>query len=364
MEKIALNSVKIIEVKKSYKLMTAPETIPPTEIPPQIALLQMITGYWQTQCVYVAAKLGIADCLKDGAKHYQELAKELGTQDKTLFRLLRALASLGVFAETEPGFFTLTPIACYLQTDVPGSFRAIAVMNGEEHYQVWGELLHSIKTGEPAFEHRYGMNIFQYLDQNPEAAKIFDDGMTSYSSTEEPALLSSYDFSASQTLIDIGGGNGTFLTSILQANPHLQGILFDLPHVIKNAELMIKSSRVSDRCTLVEGDFFNSLPDGIDVYIFKHIIHDWDDDLAIAMLKQCRQVIPPTGKLLIVEQVISPGNDPSIGKLLDLNMLVVAPGGCERTEAEHRKLLEKSSFRLNRIVPTQSPTSIIEAFPI
>jgi O-methyltransferase domain/Dimerisation domain len=333
-------------------------------MPPQVAFMQMINGYWVSQSIYVAAKLGIADRLIDGPKHCEVLATETGANSHSIYRLLRGLASIGIFSETEPHCFALTPLAQFLRSDGPDSLHAVAVMSGEEHYRAWGDLLYSVKTGENAFEHVYGMPIFPYYSQNPEPAQIFDRAMTGYSSTEIEAVVASYDFSTIHTLVDVGGGHGSLLISILQANPYLRGILFDQGTVLEGAPPLIEAEGVTDRCNLAAGNFFESVPMGGDAYILKHIVHDWGDEKAIAILKRCREVMPETGKLLIVEQVIPPGNEPFMGKFLDLNMLVMCPGGCERTEAEYQSLLAQAGFQLTKIVPTQTFASVIEGVPI
>lgn len=332
-------------------------------IPPQVALVQMITGSWVSQSIYAAAKLGLADLLKDGAKSSAELAEMTGTHERSLYRLLRGLASLGIFAEDEQGRFSLTPLATYLQNDVPGSMRAMAIMMGEEHHQAWGNILHSVKTGESAFEQIYQAPVFEYLAQHPESSQIFDQAMTSFSGLESQATATGYDFSSIKTLVDVGGGHGSLLTTILDAHPHLHGILFDQAPAIASAQPLIEQSGLGDRCELKAGDFFASVPAGGDAYILKHIIHDWDDQRAIKILQNCRAAMPATGRVLLVEQVIPPGNDPFAGKLLDLNMLVMCPGGCERTESEYQTLLAAAGFKLTRIVPTQSDVSVVEGVP-
>jgi hypothetical protein len=302
--------------------------------------------------------------LKDSPKSCDELATATGTHAPSLYRVLRALASLGVFAETELNHFTLTPLAACLQSDVPDSFRAFVILLGEEHYRVWGDLLHGVQTGGRPFEHIYGMNLFEYLAQNPESAKIFDESMTNFSVFDSAAIAASYDFSFIQTLVDVAGGQGLLIASILKSNPTLKGVLFDQPYVIERAKRLLEAEGVLERCHLAAGNFFESVPEGGDAYILKHIIHDWDDERAIAILKQCHKVMPDNGKLLVAEQVIPPGNEPFMGKLLDLNMLVMTPGGRERTEAEYRALFEKAGFKLTRIVPTQDEMSIIEGIRV
>jgi hypothetical protein len=345
--------------------MPQPETPQPNQaMPPQLAVLQMATGYWVSQSIYVAAKLGIADLLKDSPKSCDELATATGTNAPSLYRVLRALASLGVFAETQPNHFTLTPLAACLQSDTPNSVRACVILQGEEHYQAWGEFMHSVQTGGSSFEHIYGMNLFEYLAQNPESAKIFDESMTNLSVSQSATIAASYDFSSIQTLVDVAGGEGLLIASILKSNPTLKGVLFDRPHVIERAKRFLEAEGLLERCQLAAGNFFESVPEGGDAYILKYIIHDWDDERAIAILKQCHNVMPANGKILVAEQVIPPGNEPFMGKLLDLNMLAVLPGGRERTEAEYRALFEKAGFKLTRIVPTQDEMSIIEGIRV
>ena len=312
----------------------------------------------------MAAKLGIADLLKDSPKSCDELATATGTNAPSLYRVLRALASLGVFAETQPNHFTLTPLAACLQSDTPNSVRACVIMQGEVNYQAWGEFMHSVQTGGSSFEHIYGMNLYEYLAQNPESAKIFDDAMTNLSVIQSAAIAASYDFSSIQTLVDIAGGQGLLIASILKSNPTLKGVLFDQPPVIERAKRFLEAEGVLERCQLAAGNFFESVPEGGDAYILKYIIHDWDDERAIAILKQCHKVMPANGKILVAEQVIPPANEPFMGKLLDLQMLVMTDGGRERTEAEYRALFEKAGFKLTRIVPTQREVSIVEGIRV
>ncbi len=332
---------------------------PPLDIKAKMALLQMSSGYWISQSLYVVAKLGIADLLKDGAENYEQLAKITDTDPQSLYRLLRALASVGIFAEEESGNFTLTAIAQGLRSDVPGSMRDSILLGGEEYYYAWGNLLHSLKTGENGFEQEYGMPVFEYYSQNVESGAVFDRAMKNISRAIEPAIVNGYDFSEITKLVDVGGGNGSLIGAILEANPHLQGILFDQDIVVAKSEPILKKAEVSDRCEMLAGDFFESVPGDADAYFLKYILHNWDDDQAIAILRNCYQAMPANGKLLIVEQIIPPGNEPFSGKLIDLHMLVTL-GGRERTAAEYESLLKASGFSLNKIIPTRSNVSIIE----
>lgn len=330
----------------------------------QEQLIRMVTGYWLSQAVYVAAKLGIADLLRDGPRDCDWLAEAAGAHRQSLYRLLRALASVGLFAEDPDGRFRLTPLAELLRGDVPGSQRALALMQGEEHYLAWGRLLHSIRSGECAFEHLHAQGLFDYLAEHPSKAAIFDGAMTSVHGRETTAMLAAYDFSGFGTFVDVGGGNGTTLAAVLAAHPSLRGVLFDLPHVAERARGQLASAGVAERAQVVGGSFFEEVPPGGDAYHLRHIIHDWDDQRSLTILRACRKAMshestPKAAKLLIVECVIPPGNGPFAGKFLDLNMMV-NPGGQERTEAEYRMLLSEAGFRLSRIVPTSLEISVIE----
>jgi hypothetical protein len=335
----------------------------PTEpLPPPLAMRQMLTGYWTAQCLYVAAKLELADRVKDGPKASAELAAATGTDADALYRILRALASVGVFVEDGQGRFGLTPLAACLRRDVAGSQWALAVMMGEEHYRAWTELLYSVRTGKPAFDHLYGRPIFDYLADHPDAARTFDGAMTGVHGAETAAMLDAYDFAGVGTLVDVGGGNGSLLIATLQRNAALRGVLYDRPDVVGRARETVRAAGLEGRCRLVGGNFFESVPEGGDAYLMRHIIHDWDDVRCQVILGHCRRAVGPGGRLLIVDTVIPPGNDPSFAKFLDVNMLVI-PGGRERTEAQYRDLLGAAGFRLARVVPTRMEVDIIEAVP-
>lgn len=330
-------------------------------VPPPMQMMQMITAYWVSQSIYAAARLGIADQLKTGPKSYLELADLTGSHAPSLYRLLRALASVGVFAETATGIFALTPLSYCLRSDVPESVRDASIMMGDpEHYGSWGNILHSVQTGQSGFENMYGKNVFEYYAENPEPATVFDRAMTSFSSVESAAVVAEFDFSGIHTLVDVAGGHGSLLLAILEANPTMQGILFDQPDVIDRARSLVADRSASNRCQLATGNFFESVPQGADAYLMKHIIHDWDDERSIAILKRCHEAMADQGRVLLVEQVIPPGDEPFLGKLLDVNMLVMCPGGKERTADEYRCLLEKAGFRLTRIVPTSGLVSVVE----
>jgi hypothetical protein len=332
-------------------------------LPPPLVLRQLATGYWTAQCLYVAARLEIADRVRDGARNCADLAAATGMNADALYRVLRALASIGVFVEDASGRFGLTPLAALLRKDVPGSQWAAVIMMGEEHYRVWTELLHSVRTGQPAFDKVYGQPIFPYLAGHPEAARVFDAAMTSVHGAETEGMLQAYDFSGIRTLIDVGGGNGTLLATVLQRYPALHGILYDRPDVVERARSVLRAAGLESRCRTVGGDFFQSVPEGGDACLLRHIIHDWDDARCRTILGHCRRALPATGKVLIVESIIPPGNEPSFAKWLDVNMLVI-PGGKERTEAEYGELLRETGFRLMRAVPTRTEVSVIEGQPV
>jgi hypothetical protein len=326
---------------------------------PHQQLDQMITGYWISQAIYAAAKFGIADHLKDGPKSVAELARATSANPDALYRLLRALASVGIFAEGESHRFSLTPLAEPLRSDVAGSKRALALMSGDEQFRAWAEIDYSIRTGKIAFDQVFGEPVFDYLGHHPDKARIFDAAMVGIHGRETSAVLSAYDFSRIGVVADIGGGNGSQITELLQKHPRMKGILFDLPHVIERAKERIHTAGLAERCTMVAGSFFDAMPEGADAYILRHIIHDWDEEKCLTILHNCHSAMPTGGKLLVIESVIPPGNEPFHGKFLDLVMLLI-PGGKERTASEYRALFEQAGFELTRIVPTGSEVSIVE----
>jgi len=328
--------------------------------PPDAILMQMLFGALITQSIGVAAKLGIADLLAEKPQTAAALAPKTKTHETSLYRVLRMLASAGIFAENAAGEFELTPLAALLCSDAPNSMRDFAIMFGEEWmWQAWGALLHSVKTGEVAHIKVQGMRSFEFFEQNKEAGEVFNRAMTSNSLRVLPAIVEAYDFSDIGKLVDIAGGHGLLLAGIVKANPQLRGLLFDMPYVIKGAGELLKREGVKSRVELASGDFFQSVPAGADAYLMKHIIHDWDDESSIKILQNIRTAMNENGKVLIVEMVVPEGNEPSAAKLLDIQMLVMETGK-ERTADEYRRLLEASGFRLTRIIPTKSPYSLIE----
>ena len=335
------------------------------ELSTRDTLLRMTNGYQVSQALHVAATLGIADFLKEGLRSVDELAEATQTHAPTLYRLLRALASVGVFAEESDGRFGLTPLAEHLRTDAPGSLRAWARLIGQPYFWAsWGHLLHSVRTGDPAFPDLHGTNVWEHRAAHPEEGEIFDAAMTGLSAPVAEAVAQSYDFSNIGVLVDVGGGEGGLLATILAANPALRGILFDLSHVVATAGALLERAGVADRCEVVGGSFFETVPEGADAYLLKSIIHDWDDPAAIEILRTCRAAMADTGRLLVVEPVIQPGNEPDRAKFSDLNMLVML-GGRERTADDFERLYAEAGFRLTSIIPTGSPPfNIIEGVPV
>jgi hypothetical protein len=324
-------------------------------------LNQLIDGYRITQMIYVAARLGLADVLAAGPQSSGELAARTGTHAPALYRLLRALSSLGIFREEAPDRFALTALAEPLRSDVPNSVRGLAMFAGDpQSWLPWGDLIQTVITGDQAFLRIFGLDNWPYRAAHPEANAIFNGAMTSNSRRDIAAILAAYDFAPFTTVVDVGGGQGALLTGILQAYPALRGILFDQPHVVDQAAPVLDAAGVADRCTVVAGDFFEGLPPGGDAYLLRRIIHDWDDAESVAILRQCRRAMPAEGKLLLVEAVIQPPNRPDFAKLSDINMLV-ALGGRERTEEEFAALLAEAGFTMTQVLPTEWRSNIIEA---
>lgn len=327
-------------------------------------MLQIISGFWISRGVYVIAKLGIPDLLKSGPQTAEELAEATQMHAPSLFRILRALASVGVLNSVNGGRFAQTPLSETLVTDAPGSLRWFAVSElGQEHYPAWGNLMHSVKTGEIAFDNFFGVDVWKYFQQNPEDAAVFNNSMSSMTAATNEAILSLYDFSNFGTVVDIGGGHGGLITSILKSNPKVKGVLFDAPEVIEGARPKLETAGVSERCETVAGDFFKSVPAGGDAYVMKWIIHDWDDEKSITILRNCRSSMRANGRLILVDCVVPESDEPHFSKFIDLNMLVMT-GGKERTAKEFEQLLGAAGFKLLRIIPTELPFGIVEAEPI
>ncbi|MDQ4148488.1 MAG: acetylserotonin O-methyltransferase [Actinomycetota bacterium] len=323
-----------------------------------VARLQDIgIGYWKSQALYVAAKLGIADHLRERPKTADELAAEVGAHSPSLFRVLRFLASLGVFDTGPDGAFSLNSLAEPLLTTSQGSTRDWVIMLGEEFYLAWGMLLDTVKDGKDSFRHTFGQGLFEYLARHPEYAKTFDRAMAA-GSTFFDAVPSAYDFSPHRTVADVGGGNGAMLAAILTANTALRGVLFDAPSVLESARANLEAQGVLERCELVAGDFFESIVGGGDVYIFSRVLHDWTDEQCVTILENCRRSISPDGRVLIIERLI-PG---SYAIASDINMLAVT-GGRERSREEFASLLQEAGFELLAVTPLPLEAHIVEAAP-
>ena len=333
------------------------------EISPVETMLKMMSGFWVSRGIYVAAKLGIADHLKAGGKTAKELAELTETHADSLYRVLRMLAMVGIFRQ-DGKEFSLTPVSETLLSDAPGSLRFAAMAEmGEVHYDAWGNIMHSVKTGGIAFDDHFGMDVWEYFEKDREKANNFNKYMSNNAVQLNDAVSKGYDFSGARKLVDVAGGIGGMISAILVENPQLEGVLFDAPSVIEGAKEYLAEKGLSERCETIGGDFFESIPTGGDVYTMRWIIHDWDDEKSLKILNNIRKVIPENGKLLLVESVIPGENEPHFGKFLDLIMLTMT-GGRERTEEEYKSLLESAGFRLNRVFPTESFISIIEAIPV
>jgi len=307
------------------------------------------------------AQLGIADHLAGGPRTAADLAARTGASEDGVYRVLRALAMVGVFTETAPRTFALTPAADLLRSGVPGSVRDLVLwMCDTFHFRVYAELTEAVRTGEPIGDKVVGMPVFEYLERNPELGARFNNAMTNFSAGVAPAVLQAYDFSGIGVLVDVAGGHGMLLSTILRKYPSMRGILFDAPHVIAGAAAP-EVLGVGGRVEKVAGDFFTSVPAGGDAYIMKHIIHDWNDERSGVILRNIRTALAgkPRGKVILVEAVIKPGNEPDLSKFIDIEMMLL-PGGRERTEAEFKALFERNGFRLTRIVPTEAPLWVVE----
>ncbi|MBO0719708.1 MAG: methyltransferase [Blastocatellia bacterium] len=334
-----------------------------SELPPPVQISLLSQGQIITSTLALSAELGIADHLVDGSRSSEELAKATSTDPRSLYRLLRVLCSVGVFTEVQPDRFAQTPLSECLRTGVPGSLRSWLRMIGlKNRYYMQAEALHSIKTGEPVFERVTGMGFFEHHAAHPEEGEIFNQAMNDMGLSGASAVVQSYDFNGINKIIDVGGGHGTLLTAILQKYPEMNGILFDAPHVAESARDSIASAGLAQRCEIVGGDFFKSVPAGCDAYLLRWIIHNWDNDRALTILRNCRQAIGEGGRLLLIESVIPGGNEFHPGKLMDYIMLLCFAGQ-ERTEEEYESLLQEAGFHLNKVVPTGSQLSIVEAVP-
>jgi hypothetical protein len=327
-------------------------------------MYQLIFGYMAVPAIGVAAKLRIPDLIADSAMTAEELAGLTSADAPSLSRLLRFLASLGIFIEDGAGRFQHTPMSESLRSDAPQSFSGLAIMVSSQYmWRPWGDLHHAVLTGKPGFDRVHGASVLEYLAAHPDELAIRNAAMTSISSIELPQILAAYDFSQFKCIADLGGGHGALLYGILSKHPKVRGILADLPHVVAGATLL-RSKPMADRCEIISVDLFKRVPSGADGYLMKYIVHGFDDADALKIIRNCRQMMNLNAKLLLIERVLNPPNEPDPGKFMDLQMLVVAPGGRERTAADYQTLLHEGGFALERVIPTTGPLSIIESQPV
>lgn len=330
---------------------------------PAATLRSLIAGYRVSQAIHVAASLGIPDLLADGPRTSDDLASDSGSHPDTLYRLLRALAAVGVLHEAEERSFSLTSMGDCLRSDAPDSLGGMATYVGAPYYwNTWGLLLHSVRTGENAFHALHGTGVWEYRADHPEESAIFDAWMTAMTRAANASLLEAYDFGRFDTLVDVGGGQGALLAAVLGKHLSLHGVLFDQPHVVAGAPQVLEEAGVADRCRVESGSFFEAVPEGGDAYLLKAIVHDWEDAEAVEILRVCRRAMPLEGTLLVVERVLDPPNQGAETKFSDLNMLV-APGGRERTLGEFQALFESAGFRLRDRTPTAGPLAVIAGMP-
>jgi hypothetical protein len=323
----------------------------------------MATAYWASRLLYVATKLELADHLAEGPQSAETLAARTGTHPGALYRVMRTLAALGVLTEDGARQFALTPLGEALKRDAPGAARAtVLTLAGDWIWRGWEQLLYSVETGRSGLEHSLGEPMFDWLGHHPADAALFSQTMIGFHGAEPAAVAAAYDFSTLASIVDVGGASGDLLTTILGSCPGANGVLFDLPHAVVNAPALIQERQLSKRVQIQTGNFFDAVPAGGDAYLLSHVIHDWSEGQCLTILANCRRAMKPEGRLLIVEMVIPDGNTPHPGKMLDM-MMLVGPGGQERTEPEYRALLGKAGFRLARVVPTASAVSVVEGFP-
>lgn len=331
--------------------------------PPRAAVLnQLSTAGLLSQALYVVATLGVADHLKDGPRTTEELATSVGANPSALYRIMRALASVGVFTEIQPRQFAVTELGSCLRSDVPDSVRALFRMTKWE-WAAWGSMLQVVQSGRTGFSGVHGMGYFDYLQTHPEDAAIFDEAMAGFVSMNGMAVLGAYDFSSFGSVVDVGGGDATLMIAILNAHPGVKGILYELPSVISKAQQKIENADLAHRCECRGGDFFRApLPPGGDAYLLVSVLHDWEDEASAQILENCRRAVSASSKILVIEMIIPPGDAPFPGKILDLEMLV-SLGGRERTISEYEALLNRAGFAVAQVIPTAGPSSIIEAIP-
>jgi hypothetical protein len=336
----------------------------PATPPPQAVLSQMINSYWVTGAICAAARLGVAAALGDGPRPIGQLATQVGAHTESLYRLMRALAGVGIFTEGPDRTFSHTPLSLALRPGVPGSMHGLAAMTGLLHLRAWPEIAHAVRTGETAFSKVFGKELFEHTTADDEAGQAFDEAMAGYTAASAGAVVGVYDFSPFQKIVDVGGGNGALIAAILDKHPRASGVTFDLPASAERARATLAARGLAGRCEAVGGDFFQAVPSGGDAYALKMIVHDWDDERSIAILKNVRKAIRPDGRVLLMEAVIDPASGAGApGKMLDINMLVMT-GGRERTADEFAALFRASGLELTRVVPANPQLAVVEARPV
>jgi hypothetical protein len=325
-------------------------------------LMEMTIAHWAGELLLQAANMSLADKFTgDEPRSAKDLAAEYGMRHRELYRYLRALTGIGLLEFAGKDSFRLTDLGAALKTGVQGAARsAVIALVGDMVKPAWKDFDNGLVTGDPGFEKAHGQSLFEYLQKNPGMATFFSETMVGFHGREPPAVAEAYDFSGIGSLVDVGGASGNMLGHVLSRHPNVRGVLYDLPHVVADAPALLASHGVADRVSIEGGSFFEGVPKGHDAYLLSHIIHDWDDSENATILKNVREAMKPDGKLLIVEMVLPEGNDPHMGKMLDMMMLLV-PGGEERTAAEYAELLEPNGFRVTRVVPTDSAVSVVEA---
>lgn len=343
--------------------MTETLVIPPAKAAPSPdeILIPIFTGMWAMQAVATAARLGIPDLLAAGPRTPEDVAAEAGTHPGATKRLLRALASLRLARPVAGGRYELTAAGERLRTGVPGTFKdAFIAETDEVHWQGWARAADAVRTGDPRPQAVFGMPAFDYYAKHREEGEQFGLAMENISRFAAHAVLEAYDFSGARTILDVGGGNGSMAIAILEKYPESRGVIFDLPYIEEHANRRIRDLGVEDRCRFEPGDFFERIPKGADVHLMKFILHDWNDEESLRVLRNSRAAIEPGGRLVLIEMIVPEGDTPDMVHLMDLNMLVMT-GGLERTAAEYGALLEQAGFHLERVVPTASPFCVVEA---
>lgn len=330
-------------------------------VPPEAQLIEMIMAQFVSRLIHLTATLKLPDLLVEEPKTAEELGRLTATDARSLYRVMRTLSSLGVFTEDATQRFSLEPLGALLKSDTPG-YAAAIILAGEVVSSSLDHLLHSVQTGETGFQEAFGMPVFEWLGGHPAEASLFNDTMVGFHGREPAAVAAAYDFSDFETIADVGGSTGNMLTTLLGHHAGPRGILFDMPHVVRDAPALIQQRGLTDRIQIEGGNFFESVPAGADSYILSHVIHDWDEGQCLTILGNCRRAMDHDARLLLVEMVLPSGDTPHPGKMLDMVMLSLS-GGQERTAAEYGALLGKASFRVTRVVPTASPVSIVEAIP-